>query len=84
MSEERQAHYMNLIDELLRCPSGEEPGVLDNHLDLVDEGLIQTMTQVATYFAHHDNQDAAKFLVHVARELAKQLGLYPEIATATE
>jgi len=40
------------------------------------------MVQVATYYAHHDNQDAAKFLIHVARELSKQLGLYPsEVAS---
>lgn len=76
--EQRQALYMELIDQLLHCPNGQEPDVLDNHSDLLDAGLVQTMTQVAAYFAHHDNQDAAKFLVHVARELAKQLGLYPE------
>jgi hypothetical protein len=81
MSEERQADYMNLIDALLHCPNGQEPAVLDNHADLLDEGLVQAMTQVAAYFAHHDNQDAAKFLIHVARELAKQLGLYPETTT---
>jgi hypothetical protein len=38
------------------------------------------MTQVAAYFAHHDNQEGASFLIHVARELAKQLGLYPQVA----
>jgi hypothetical protein len=49
---------------------------------LLDEGLIKMMVQVATYYAHHDNQDAAKFLIHVARELSKQLGLYPsEVAS---
>jgi hypothetical protein len=42
------------------------------------------MTQVAAYFAHHDNPDAAKFLVHVARELARELGLYPAVSTADE
>jgi hypothetical protein len=29
--------------------------------------------QVSAFFAHHNNQEAAKFLVHIARELAKQL-----------
>ncbi len=82
MTSDREALYMNLIDELLHCPNGQEPEVLDSHMDLLDAGLIQTMTQVAAYFAHHDNQDAAKFLVHVARELAKQLGLYPDVSTA--
>lgn len=77
-TEERQTLYMELIDQLLHCPNGQEPEVLDHHSDLLDAGLVQAMTQVAAYFAHHDNQDAAKFLVHVARELARQLGLYPE------
>lgn len=72
---------MNLIDQLLHCPNGQEPAILDNHQDLVDAGLVQMITQVAAYFAHNDNQDAAKFLVYVARELAKQLGLYPQSST---
>jgi hypothetical protein len=66
---------------LLECPNGQEPEILDNNLELVDAGLIQAMTKVAAYFAHHDNPDGAKFLVYVARELAHQLGLYPEQST---
>jgi hypothetical protein len=78
MTEQRKELYMNLIDKLLHCPNGQEPDVLDNHQDLIDAGLIQEMAKVAAYFAHHDNPDASKFLIHVARELAKQLGLYNE------
>lgn len=74
---DRENLYAALIDKLFQCPSGEEPEVLDSHSDLLDEGLIKMMVRVATYYAHHDNQDAAKFLIHVARELAKQLGLQP-------
>jgi hypothetical protein len=70
--------YFDLIDELLRCPAGEEPQVLDQHPELLDEGLILTLMKVATSMAHNDQQDAAQCLVHVARELAKQLGLYPQ------
>lgn len=81
-TQERQTLYMNLIDQLLNCPNGTEPEVLDSHLDLIDAGLIQTMSQVAAYFAHHDNSNAAEFLVHVARELARQLGLYPVVSEA--
>jgi hypothetical protein len=84
MAEQRHELYMNLIDELLHCPNGQEPQVLDGHLDLVDEGLVQTMSQVAAYFAHHDNPEAAQFLIHVARELAKQLGLYPDVSAPAE
>ena len=77
---QRQALYMSLIEQLLHCPNGSEPEVLDAHLELVDAGLVQAMTQVAAYFAHHDNPDSARFLIHVARELAKQLGLYPQVS----
>lgn len=81
MTEQREDFYMQVINQLLECPNGQEPEVLDNNLELIDAGLVQTMTKVAAYFAHHDNPDGAKFLVHVARELAIQLGLYPEQAT---
>lgn len=81
MTAEREDLYMGVINQLLACPNGQEPEVLDNNLELVDAGLVQTMTKVAAYFAHHDNPDGAKFLIHVARELALQLGLYPEQPT---
>ncbi len=79
MSENRQESYYNLIDLLLRCPNGEEPTVLDAHLDLLDAGLINTMMQVATGMAHENNPDGAKFLIYIARQLAVQLGLYPQV-----
>ncbi|MEO1522104.1 MAG: hypothetical protein AAFU78_15175 [Cyanobacteria bacterium J06633_2] len=76
----RQALYFNLVDELLKCPNGQEPEVLDAHAELLDEGFVRSLIQAATYFSHENNADAARFLAHVARELAKQLGLYPELS----
>ncbi|MGB8702943.1 MAG: hypothetical protein WCD18_26305 [Thermosynechococcaceae cyanobacterium] len=81
MTETRQDQYYSLIETLLSCPNGEEPAVLDAQPDLLDAGLVQTMIQVASMLAHQDNQEGAKCLVHIARELAKQLGLYPKIST---
>jgi hypothetical protein len=78
MSQERQNQYFTLIEQLLSCPNGNEPDVLDAHAHLIDADLVKTMMQVATFLAHQDNQDGAKFLVHTARELAKQMGLYPQ------
>ncbi len=83
MTDQPNERYMDLIDRLLHCPNGQEPEVLDSCPELLDEGLVKAMTQVAAYFAHHDNPDAAQFLIHVARELARQLGLYPQTAEAT-
>ncbi len=80
MTEERQTQYFNLIDQLLRCPNGQEPEVLEAQTELIDSGLVQTILQVATMFAHEGNQDGAQFLFFIARELAKQLGLYPQVS----
>lgn len=79
MTEERKQQYFELIQQLLECPNGQEPAVLDAKPDLLDAGLVQTMVQVSTFMAHENNADGAEFLVHVARELAKELGLYPKL-----
>ena len=80
MTDERQTQYFNLIDELLQCPNGQEPEVLEAKPELIDSGLVQSMLQVATMFAHQGNQDGAQFLFFVAKQLAKELGLYPEVS----
>jgi hypothetical protein len=78
MSEQRQDQYLDLIDRLLKCPNGQEPEVLDSQPDLLDAGLVKTLMEVATMMAHQDNQDGAKFLIFLARQLSKELGLYPQ------
>jgi hypothetical protein len=80
MSENRQDQYFNLIDRLLKCPSGQEPEVLDSQPELLDAELVKTLMQVATMMAHQDNQDGAKFLIFLARQLSKELGLYPQVS----
>ena len=80
MTDERQTQYFNLIDELLQCPNGQEPEVLEAQPELIDSGLVQAMLQVATMFAHQGNQYGAQFLFFVAKQLAKELGLYPEVS----
>ena len=80
MTDERQTQYYNLIDELLRCPNGQEPEILEAQPELIDSGFVQTVLQVATMFAHEGNQDGAQFLFFIGKELAKQLGLYPDVS----
>jgi hypothetical protein len=77
----RQASYFALIDRLLACPSGEEPQILNADPGLLDAGFVSALMQTASYFAHQDNSEAAKFLIFIARELSVQLGLYPEAET---
>ena len=79
----KQEEYFKLIDRLLRCPNGQEPEVLDASADLIDENLIRTIMQVATIMAHENNQEGSKFLIFIARQLAKQLGLYPDLSAET-
>lgn len=78
MEDQRTQLYCELIDKLVRCPNGKEPEVLDENIELVDAGFISVLMQVGQAQIHQGNQDGAKFLFHVARELAKQLGLYPD------
>ena len=78
MEEQRQEQYFELIDKLVQCPNGKEPDVLDENIELVDAGFVSVLMQVGQAQIHHGNQDGAKFLFHLARELAKQLGLYPD------
>ncbi len=75
---QRQERYFDLIDRLLKCPNGQEPEVLDEASDLLDANFVQALMQTASYFAHNDNPEAAKFLIFIARELSRQLGLYPQ------
>jgi hypothetical protein len=81
---QRQQEYFKLIDRLLRCPNGKEPEVLDSSADLIDENFIRTIMQVATMMAHENNQEGSKFLIFIARQLSKQLGLYPKLSTTSE
>ncbi|MGB3514232.1 MAG: hypothetical protein WBA93_34480 [Microcoleaceae cyanobacterium] len=76
--EQRQEQYYELIDKLVKCPNGKEPEVLDENIELVDAGFVTVLMQVGQAQIHQGNQDGAKFLFHVARELAKQLGYYPD------
>jgi hypothetical protein len=41
MDENRIQNYLNLIQELLNCPGGEEPEILQANSELVDLGFLQ-------------------------------------------
>ncbi|MEX6778099.1 tetratricopeptide repeat protein [Limnospira fusiformis] len=51
MDEQQQQAYLSLIQELLACDSGEEAAILRKHRELVDEGLVQVMRDVAEMMA---------------------------------
>jgi len=81
MDEQRQQAYLTLINALLTCPSGEEGQTLQDNAELVDAGLVETMTQKAEAFAERGNENAAQFLIGMANQLGEFLGLSDSTAT---
>ncbi|CCH98309.1 MULTISPECIES: hypothetical protein [Microcystis] len=47
MNEQRTQTYLNLINQLLSCNDGDEPRILQENRELLDEGLVQVMVAVA-------------------------------------
>lgn len=69
MKQQQLADYLNLIQELLNCPQGEEWICLKRHEDLVDAQFLQVMEQVATQLARQGNRESAIFLHSWAAKL---------------
>ncbi len=44
-NKQRLQAYLSLIQELLNCPSGEENDILNQSIELVDEGFILVCEQ---------------------------------------
>ena len=66
MDEQRVQAYLSLIQELLECPSGEEPQILNRHLELVDEGFVPVCELVAAQLQQAGQENQAQFLWNVA------------------
>ncbi len=65
----RAESYLQLIQTLLGCSKGDEVAILRQHPDLMDEGLIYTMNQVAAQLAAQGSQDIAIYLKHLAADV---------------
>ena len=74
MNQQRIEAYLNLIEKLLTCPSGEESAILNQHQDLIDEGLVITMQSVAQNMTENNDENRASFLLDMASALANYLG----------
>ncbi len=70
MEPSRLQAYLALIQQLLQCPSGEEPAVLESHQDLLDAEFLATCELVAQMLEEQEDQNSAFWL----RNLATQLG----------
>ena len=61
--------YLNLIQQLLACPNGEEWILLRQNEGLVTPDLVQVMEQVATQLAHQGSNKESKFLHNLAGQI---------------
>ena len=69
MKQQCLAAYLNLIQDLLTCPQGEEWIHLKNQEDLVDVPFLQVMEQVANQLARQGDLESATFLHNWAAKL---------------
>ena len=69
MNQQRLQAYVQLIQKLLACPSGEEWILLRQHEALVTPELVQVMEQVAAQLVHQGNLKEAKFLHNLAGQI---------------
>jgi hypothetical protein len=68
-AEDRSQSYLQLIQTLLGCAKGDEVAILSQHPELMDEGLVYTMKQVAAQLAAQGSQEIAIYLKHLAAEI---------------
>jgi hypothetical protein len=69
MDQQRLKAYLDLIQGLISCPSGEEWILLRQNENLVNLELVQVMEQVASHLAAENNLKVAKFLHNWAGQL---------------
>jgi hypothetical protein len=80
-TENRAQNYLKLIQTILGCAKGDEVAILSQHPDLVDQGLVYTMNQVAAQLAAKGSQDTAIYLKHLAAEVNRVLVHPNEVQT---
>ena len=66
MNSEREQAYLNLINQLLTCPSGEEAQVLETHPELLDDGLVAAMLEEAENLREFGELNNANRLMNCA------------------
>ena len=75
MNEQRTQAYLNLINQLLSCNEGDEPRILQENEELLDQGLIEEMIAVAQQLEEAGRENEAQWLTNMAQQLAQALGL---------
>ena len=76
MSEQRQQAYLNLIQQLLDCASGEEAEILAANQDLLDAEFLLMVEAEAQMMSEEGNQDTANWLRNLGNQLAEYLNQF--------
>ncbi len=82
MDEQRLEAYLNLIQLLLSCSSGQEVKILYAHRDLIDEGFLQLMERLEATMAEQGHSDGGllqNLKARVAATLAEYLSFLMEV-----
>ncbi|MEH1965611.1 CHAT domain-containing protein [Nostoc sp.] len=79
MNEQRLHAYNQLIQNLLNCPSGEEPEILAANTELLDADFVQVVVAAAEHFAQQGEENSAEWLRNLATYLTT-----PETTPITE
>lgn len=69
MQQHKISASLQLMQDLLTCPAGEEWILLKRHEDVVDADFVQLMEQVATQLQQEGDRQAATFLRNWAAQL---------------
>ncbi|MBD2255382.1 hypothetical protein H6G14_29650, partial [Nostoc parmelioides FACHB-3921] len=69
MNEQRLQAYYQLIQNLLDCPSGEEPEILAANTELLDADFVQVVGLAAEHFAQQGEENRANWLRNLATYL---------------
>ena len=83
MDEQRFQAYVELVEQLLGCPQGQETELLQANAELVDAGLIEAMKEVSTHLESQGGSNA-KWLWGFAAQLAEAMGLKTAAPTGAE
>ncbi len=71
MDDQRLSLYAELINKLLKCPSGEENTILNAHPELLDVGLVAAMQHYSETLRQQGHSNAAAFLENLGQQIAE-------------
>jgi hypothetical protein len=81
MNEQRTQTYLNLINQLLSCNDGDEPRIVQENRELLDEGLVQVMVALAQQYENAGRENEAQWLIYIAQQLAEDLEIWSDETT---